>query len=175
MSLTVTVPPSAVDAGPPQPGPTGRDRIRPRRVRNPPATRAGTGTSPWPCSPTRSWPLSQPRPLKGEPQKRPHQHHSLHPGRSPPTPGRSAAPPHTPPRTRYTRPELVPLAQTTPSRSPPLPLPKKNQLRQRFLTGVPGHGDERVWRNAGRAWRSWWRTSCVCPVRPGSKVDAALR
>jgi hypothetical protein len=45
-------------------------------------------------------------------------------------------PPHTPPRTRYTRPELVPLAQTTSSRSSPLPLPKKNQLRGRFLTGV---------------------------------------
>ncbi|MFG3552739.1 hypothetical protein ACGF7V_36030, partial [Streptomyces sp. NPDC047725] len=30
----------------------------------------------------------------------------------------------------------VPLAQTTPGHSPPLPLPKKNQLRQRFLTGV---------------------------------------
>lgn len=132
------------------PGRAGRSRKPSRQRRTnaaststkPAAIQAGTGTSPWPCSPTHSWPLSQPKPLKGGPQKRPHQHHPLHRGRSPPTPGRSAALPHTPPRPRRTCPELVPLAQTTPSHSPPLPLPKKNQLRQRFLTGalaLPGH------------------------------------
>ncbi len=38
--------------------PGGEERVRPGRVRGPPLHRAGTGTSPCPCSPTPSWPNS---------------------------------------------------------------------------------------------------------------------
>ncbi|MFI6038035.1 IS701 family transposase [Streptomyces sp. NPDC051315] len=44
--------------------------------------------------------------------------------------------PQTPPGPTTARSELVPLAQTPPSHRPPLPLPKKNQLRTRLMTGV---------------------------------------
>jgi hypothetical protein len=87
---------------------------------------AGTGTSPWPCSPTPSSPLSPPRPAarKGGPQKR-ISPRPAHRGRDPAPAGRSPAALPTPSGQTSARPEPVSLAQTPPSRSPPLPLPKR--------------------------------------------------
>ncbi|AQW48314.1 hypothetical protein SHXM_01777 [Streptomyces hygroscopicus] len=113
------------------PEPAGRSR-KPSRPRRTSAdwtnTRsagipAGTGTSPWPCSPTPSsppWP-----PLRGRKrgqQKRFRRPRTAHRGRNPATPGSWQSPVGAPSAHRP-RDELVLLATPAPGHRPPLPLP----------------------------------------------------
>jgi hypothetical protein len=145
-SNTLPTPPSALrsPSWPASPAPAGRSRSasRPRRTSaawtstRSAAIPAGIGTSPWPCSPTPSSPHSPPRPaaVKG-PQKR-ISPRPTHRGRDPAPAGRPPAAPPASPGQTPTCLELVALAQTPPSHSSLLPLPKKNQLRTRGSTGV---------------------------------------
>ena len=116
-------------------GPAGRSRNASRPPRTRPAwtttrsaaTTPGTGTSPWPCSPTPTSPSRRRSPQK--PWQRPH---PVHARRGPPSPG---TPDHHRPRPRR-RLGLVPLAPPPPAPRQNQPLPAKTSEIQRSAAGV---------------------------------------
>ncbi len=112
---------------------------RSKSVSRPPRTRSawittrfavmtpGTGTSPWPCSPTPTSPSPPRSPQK--PWQRPHSNHAWRGQASPGTPD------HHRSATRRD-PGLVPLAQTPPTPRPASPLPATMHHKSRSAAGV---------------------------------------